>query len=65
MPLCGHVDQLCSNKKIELNFWIILLRIFDNAGEFICQVLKGYYMLVGINVVHHVVCVHTVNGLVE
>ena len=65
MPPCGHVDPLCSKKKIELKFWIIPSRKFYNAGEFISQVLKGYYMLVGINVVHHVVCVHTVNGLVE
>ena len=65
MPPCGHVDPLCSSKKIELKFWIISLRKFYNAGEFISHVFKGYYMLVGINVVHHVVYVHTVNGLVE
>ena len=65
MPPCGHVDPFCSNTMIELKFWIIPLRKFDNADEFISKVLKGYYMLVGMNVAHHIVYVHMVNGLIE
>ena len=37
----------------------------DNAGEFTSQTLNDYCMSIGINIEHHVVHVHTQNGLAE
>ena len=37
----------------------------DNAGEFTSQTLNDYCMLIGINIEHHIVHVHTQNGLTE
>ena len=37
----------------------------DNSGEFTSQNLNDYCMLIGINIEHHIVHVHTQNGLTE
>ena len=37
----------------------------NNAGEFTSQTFIDHYMLVGINIEHHVAHTHTQNGLAE